>query len=137
MEKKYDLKLMQYITVAESMTRSKIKDCFMLEDVVYFIVEPGEIAKAIGKSGANVRMLGNALKKKIKFVEFNNELPEFIKNLIYPLKADDIGIDGSIVNIRSNDTKTKGLLIGRNRQNLSNLKDILGRYFKIKDITVR
>ena len=40
-------------------------------DKLIFIVDEGQMAKAIGKHGANVKRLSNMLKRDLKIVEFN------------------------------------------------------------------
>ena len=57
--------------------------------------------------------------------------------MIYPLKNLDILFDNNIITISGPDIKTKGLLIGRNSQNLRRLEDIIKRYFKFDKIIVK
>ena len=132
----YDAQLMKVMSFFESRTRAKLKDCLTLKDFIIFVVQPGQIGKAIGKKGSNVRMLEYSLKKRIKIVEFSDDAAVFISNLIYPLKAKDIKQQGSTVIIYCDDVKTKGLLIGRSSQNLRNTEKIVGRYFGVEHIRV-
>ena len=76
------------------------------------------------------------LKKKIKVVEFNSDVLQFIKNLLYPLQTTNIENNDGSVAITGPDTKTKALIIGRDKQNLNNLIAIVKRYFDVKDIKV-
>lgn len=132
---KYNIDLMKYMQLFENLTRAKLKDCIANEHLT-FIVEENEIGKAIGKKGSNVRRLEELLKKKIKIVEFNPDVKQFIRNFVMPLQVKDVTEENGIITIAGFDTKTKGLLIGRERKNLKNLKDIVGRYFKVEDIKV-
>ena len=117
----------------EKITRTKVKDCIVKEESIIYVVQPGFIGKAVGKNGANVQKLHKLLNRKIKIVEFNPNVIQFIKNYIYPLKSTEIVQDADIVTITGSDTKTKGLLIGRNAANLRFLESVVKRYFK--DIT--
>ena len=135
MKIKYDIDLMKFMQLFENITHAKIKDCISHEQLI-FIVQENEIGKAIGKGGSNVRRLEDLLKKKIKIVEFNSDIKQFIRNFILPLKVKDINQEENIITIEGPDTKTKGLLIGRERKNLENLKSIVKRYFEIEDIQV-
>ena len=101
-----------------------------------FVVNPGELSRAVGRGGYNVRNLEKALNRKIKIVEFNPGVSGFIRGLIFPLRADEISEEGGIVIMQSPDTKTRGLLIGRGAQNLRRFETIAQRYFKIKQIKV-
>lgn len=126
------------MTLFESITRSKIKDCF--EDnnkLLTFVVLQGEIGKAVGKNATNVKKLESMLNRKIKILEFNSEMLIFIKNIIFPLRTRNIIENESIITIESEDSKTRGLLIGRNAQNLRNFEAIAKKYYpQIKEIKV-
>lgn len=132
---KYDINLMKYMQLFESLTKSKLKDCIAGEQLI-FIVEENEIGKAIGKGGSNVRRVEELLKKKIKIVEFNPDVKQFVRNFVMPLHVNEINEEGNIITIAGPDTKTKGLLIGRDRKNLDNLKSVVNRYFEVEDIRV-
>ncbi len=129
---------MKFMQLFESLTRAKLKDCIASEDneQLTFIVEENEIGKAIGKKGSNAKRLEGLLKKKIKIVEFNPDIRQFIRNFVMPLQVKDITEENGIITIIGPDTKTKGLLIGRERKNIENLKDIVKRHFQIEDIKV-
>ena len=121
----------------ETLTRSKLKDCFIIEEVIYFVVQPAQIGIAIGKKGANIQRLKSLLKnKEFKIVEFNTNLIQFVKNLCYPVKINKIEQEEDVIKITAPDLKSRGLLIGRAAKNLRNNEDIVNRYFKIKEIKV-
>ena len=131
---KYDSEIMKLMTLFESMTGAKLKDCILNERLL-FIVEENEIGKAIGKKGSNIKRLENMLNKRIKVVEFNQDVLQFIKNLLYPLQTSGIENNDDVIAIQA-DTKTKSLIIGRNQQNLKNLISIVKRFFDIESIKV-
>ena len=136
---KYDISLMGYISLFERMTHAQIKDCY--EDKVLncltFIVQPGQLGKALGKGASNVRILQEKIKKKIRVIEFHPNIADFVRNMVAPLKVDNVEElgDGTIV-ITGPDTQTKGLLIGRNAANLRNLENNIRRHFEVKEIKV-
>jgi|TARA_B100001964_G_scaffold71113_3_gene80683 N utilization substance protein A len=132
---KYDIDIMKYMSLFESLSGAKVKDC-IVNDVIFFIVHENEMGKAIGKQGSNIKRVENTLKKKIKLAEFNNDVSQFIQNLIYPLKAKEIKEEEGVVTIYVDDRKTKGMLIGRDRHNINSIKDIVKRYFKVEEIKV-
>ena len=132
---KYDISLMKFITLFESLTQARVKDCIDHNGLL-FVVEQNELGKAVGRRGVKVQEVERALQKRIKVVEFNPDLVEFVKNLILPLQARDVQVVDEVVIITGHDTKTKGLLIGRNAQNLRFDEDVVKRYFPIKEIKV-
>lgn len=132
---KYNADLMKYISLFESLTGAKVKDC-IVNDNVFFIVHENEMGRAIGKGGSNIKRVEEVLKKKIRLAEFNNDVCKFIGNLIYPVKAKEIKEEEGIVTIYCDDGKTKGMLIGRDRHNINATIEIVKRYFKIEEIKV-
>jgi len=131
----YDNELIKIMTLFESFTNAKLKDCIASEDRYIFVVEEEDIGKAIGKKGANIRRLENMLKKKIKIVGFSEDVKTFIKHLISPIET-EIEENNEIVSLKCRDIKSRGILIGREAKNLKTTKEIVSRYFKIKDIKV-
>ena len=118
------------MSLFEKLTRAKLKDCFLDQNgVLVFIVEDGDIAKALGKQGRTAKMVTEKFKRKIKIAEYSTDLIKFIKNLILPYRVDEISQDGNIVVLKGEDVQVKGLLIGKNGKNLRNYESIAKRYF--------
>ena len=132
---KYDSDLMKLMIIFESMTGSKVKDC-IANDKMTFVIEENQMGKAIGKNGANIKRVEAALRKKIKLVEFSNDVLQFVKNTIHPIEVNKIEQNEGIITIYGKDTSTKAMLIGREKQNLNHLSDIVKRYFDVKEIKV-
>lgn len=132
---KLDSDLMKLITLFESVTGARVKDCIANEKLI-FIIEEGEMGKAIGKSGINIKRMENMTKKKIKLAEFSSNVSQFVKNFVYPIEASNIEEENGIVTIHGKDTGTKAMLIGRERQNIIHLSKIVKRYFDVKEIKV-
>lgn len=132
---KFDENIIKYISVVESLTGASVKDCIVDEKLI-FIIKETDIGKSIGKRGINIIRIEKILNKKLKMVGFSDDVSQFIKNYIYPIEAKEVKLDGDNVLIVGNDVKSKGLLIGRDRNNLKLLTDIVKRYFKISEIKV-
>ena len=132
---KYSSDSMKLMILFESMTGAKVKDCIANEKLI-LIMEENEMGKAIGRNGINIKRMENNLKRKIKLVEFSNDVLKFIKNIIYPIEALDIKNEDEIITIHGKDTSSKAMLIGRERQNINHISSIVKRYFDIKEIRV-
>jgi len=132
----FDKSSIALISSFSSITKAKVKDVVEEKDLLIFVVEPGQLFKAIGKKGSNVKLLSQKLKKRIKVVEFNPDLKVFIRNMVYPLNVKEITQNEKIITLEGEDVKTKGLLIGRNAQNLRLLEKVVKRYFDIDEIKV-
>lgn len=132
---RYDSDLIKLIAFFESMTGAKVKDCISNEKLV-FIMEEGEMGKAIGRNGVNIKRMENAVKRKVKLVEFSSNVLQFVKNVIYPAEVLAVDIEGDVVAIRGKDASAKAMIIGREHQNINHVNDIVKRYFDIKEIRV-
>ena len=133
---KFDSELMKLITLFESVTGANVKDCIADERITLFIIEEGEMGKAIGRNGANIKRVENMLKRNIRLVEFSNDIVQFVKNLIYPVEALEIRQENYRVIIHGRDTGSRAMLIGRERQNINHLAGIVKRYFDVSGIKV-
>lgn len=133
----YDANMMKFMSLFNTVTKANLKDCFAEEGMLVFVVQPGEMGRAIGKNASNVRRLSEMLKRKIKIVEFNEKLIEFIKNLIHPLKLMDVEENEGTITLTAIDSKTRGMLIGRAAENLRRLENQARRYFDVKEIRVQ
>ena len=138
---------MKLITLFESMTGAKVKDCISNADMrgsrrdslansLIFIMEENEMGKAIGKNGVHIKRMENMLKKKIKLVEFSSDVLQFVKNMIYPIEIFDVKQENDDLIIHAKDTHTRAMLIGRERQNINHLNDIVRRHFNVKEMKV-
>ena len=123
------------MTLFESLTGAKVKDCIINEKIT-FVVEKGNMGLAIGKQGKNLKRVESTIKKPIRAIEFDEDIRQFIKNYCYPLKDLEVEQNDKNINIIGKDTKTKALLIGRDRVNLKKMLNIVSRYFEVRDITV-
>jgi len=126
---------MKLITLFESMTGANVKDCIANEKLI-FIIEENEMGKAIGRNGVNIKRMEVLLKKKIKLAEYNKDILQFIKNMIHPVELSDIKQENRIITIYGKDSSTRAMLVGRERQNINHLTDVVKRYFDIKEIKV-
>lgn len=127
---KIDITLIGYINTFENLTRTNVKDCFYNKNnQLVFIVKEEQGRKAVGKNGMHIRKLERLLHKKIKIIEFNENICEFVKNVIYPLKSPEIKLENDTLIVKTDSTQLKALLLGREKANLKELQEIVGKYF--------
>ena len=133
----FNAETLKLMSLFERFTKSKLKDCIITDNLVIFVVKEGYASKAIGKNGANVKALQNKLNRKIKIVEFNSNLSQFVENLLLPLKLEEVYEDNKIVFVKSKDFNIKSVLIGRKGSNLRKTETLVRRYFPdLKEIKV-
>jgi NusA-like KH domain protein len=125
----YDMQMLQLMKAFEQATRARVKDLLYFKEMPTFIVEEGELGKALGRNNFNLERFEAQLGKKIKIVEFNKDMTAFVRNLIFPYRTTQIYQDGSVIIIHGQDMKTNGLIIGARAQNLRAYEAIVQRYF--------
>ncbi len=128
----YSMETIGYINLFEKSTGAHVKDCFFENEKLVFIVDQGEIGKAVGKGGSNVKHMSMIVKKPVKVIEFNNEPVEFVKTLLYPLKPKGVVAEDDKIIIKTNDVKEKGQVYGREKTNLKRIQDVVSKYFPHK-----
>lgn len=137
---KFTQELLGILSVFSKVTRVMPKDCF--EDnqgLLTFIVPKDSVGKAVGKKAVHVKKLEHLFKKKIRIIGFADAVSDFIRNVVFPLKVRNVSaldLDEEVYVIEAADIRTRGLLIGRNAQNLRNTEAIVQRYFPIKELKV-
>ncbi len=134
---KYDFELIKYISFFENTTQTKVHDLIETKDkMLLFIVEPGQIGKAVGKHGSNVLRMEKLTNRKIKIVEFNPDIRQFVKNLVYPASVKEVTKEENEVVVYGKDSMARSLIIGRENKNLKATEEIIKRYFDINNIKV-
>jgi len=127
-----DLRL---IRLVEQRTGAVIKDCIISEDTVALIVLDG-VEKAIGQQGRNVRELERILKKRVRLIQWNDEMEQFVKNAFAPGEIASIKEKEGVLILEAPTYQARGLLIGRSAQTLRTNEAILKRYFPIQQVRV-
>ena len=120
-----------FINIFEKLTGAAVKDCFLEEGKIVFVINPGNMGLAIGKNGSNIKHASAVLKKTVNIIEFNPDPVLFIKSLLFPIKPKEVKLQDTTILIVPNDTKEKGRIYGRERTNLKRMQDIASKYFPI------
>lgn len=137
---KLDNNAIKYIAVFESVTGAKVKDCVIEPNQIVFVVNPGQMGLAIGKSGINVKEVQQALGKPIKLFEYSENPEEFIKKLFAPAEIKKVDItekDARKIAHVFIETHEKGKAIGKKGENIQRVKVLLERHHDIKEVTIR
>lgn len=125
------------LTLFENITNVPVRDCFVNNDVIYYIVEEGKIGLAIGKEGSSIKNVEKVVGKKVKVFEYSTDPVKFIKKLIPQCKEVKINnLDKTTAEIRVN-KRDRGLVIGRGGEKIKVYKEILKRIHNISDIQVK
>jgi N utilization substance protein A len=137
MKVKYDMETLQRMSLFEKITKSRLKDYFEHNDKILFVVEHGFLRKALGEDKKNVTRLEELLKRRVKIIEYNEDIKRFITNVMAPLKIVSLTIEDGVATITGPDQKTKGLMIGSKATNLRMYEGIVQKYFpELKELKV-
>ena len=131
------MQTLQWMNLFEKITRAKLRDIIVEGEKVFFIVEKGQLRRALGPDKKHVTRLEELLKKKVKIVQYTENVHQFIINVLSPLKVVDMTEEDGIITIKGPDQKTKGLMIGARATNLRLYERIVQKYFPdIKELKV-
>jgi transcription termination/antitermination protein NusA len=137
MTRKLDAQTLATMTLFEKITHAHVKDCF--DDSfgnMVFVVQEGHIRKALGKNVENIDKLKKVFNKKIRILEFSSNISTFIRNVVRPIKLEDVVCNGKIYTMVAQSHKDRGILIGRNASTLRNAESIVKSYFEIDELKV-
>lgn len=128
----FDTDIIRVINAFENITGTEVRDC-ICSDAVYFLINPGKMAIAIGKNGQNIKIAEKMLKKPIKIFEWSEDCQQFIKNMIPSAKK--IGVDGEKVMVNI-DKENRGVVIGKKGANIKVIREFLNRNSNIKELKI-
>lgn len=135
----YDAETLGYLRLFEERTGAKVKDCFEGEGKLVYLVEPGEVPKAVGPGGTVVDRLKEMLKKEIQVIEFSDDPAVLAKNIFFAFSVRSVEIvpkgKGRHVTVTV-DPAWKARAIGKEGKNLKLARSILLRHTNITSVSV-
>ena len=131
---------MRYISLFERMTEAVVRDCVERDDTVVFVVESGEMGKAIGKGGANIDRVRRSINKNVEVVEYSEDEAEFVANAFQPAAIEAVEVNdedegGKVAYVEVNESD-KGLAIGKDGENIETAKHLAQRHYEFDDIVL-
>lgn len=133
---KLDQEMFGLSSLMERITGTRVKDCFKDDEgSIYFVVARGFLGKAVGKGGINIKKVEKNLGRKVRVIEHRENAADFVRNIIYPLKVEEISEDEDSVIIKDSNRKTKSALIGRGGKKLQLINRAVKRFFN-KEVKV-
>jgi len=128
----FDQDTIQLITEFEKLTGSEVRDCIK-DGAIFFLVNPGKAAAAIGKGGQNVQAAEKVLNSQIKVYEWAEDSVAFIRNLIPHADKIELSDGKALVTINM---QNRGAVIGKSGSNIKILRELVGRNSNIKELKV-
>jgi NusA-like KH domain protein len=119
------------IQIVEKMLRVPVKDVVQDDGNMWVVVPTGMLGKALGKGAVNVKKLQTKFDLRVKMIEYKDDVVSFIRNVVYPVKVEEIVLEEGVVICRDSNRKTKSLLFGRDGANLEMVKRSVSRFFDV------
>ena len=130
---------LRYSSLFQDVTRTTVLDCLDTPDRIVYVVQKGDIGRAIGKKGENVAKLRRLMNRDLLIVEFADDAETFIANVFrnYKVKKVEIEQRGDVTHATVTvDASLKGKAIGREGKNLRIARDLIARHFPIESVSV-
>ncbi|MFN3803731.1 MAG: NusA-like transcription termination signal-binding factor [Pyrobaculum sp.] len=130
----------RYATLFESITGVTPLDVVIDDEYsrIIFLVQKNQAAQAVGRNGANVKMLRQIIGKDVEIVEIGDSPEEIIKNSLYPARVLIVKItkapSGAKVAITTVSPEDRGVAIGKNGRNIARARLLARRYYDIEKI---
>jgi len=123
----------QYIGLFETITRAGVRDCIIDGDKIIFVVNEGEMGKAIGKNGVNIKNLEKILNKKIEIVQYSDDPIQFLLYFFRPAEFKEAYVaernDGKKIIKLSFNSKSSA-----SKSKVNKAKMFVKKYYNIDDI---
>ena len=138
-ELSFDTETLGYIRLFEERTGARVKDCFEAEDKLIYLVQPGEIHKAVGPGGVVVDRFKGMLKKEIQVIEYSDAEETLVRNIFFAFSPRSVEIapkgKGRHATVTV-DPAWKARAIGKGGKNLKIARAILLRHTAVDSISV-
>jgi N utilization substance protein A len=131
---------MRLISQFESLTGAGSRDCIVdnRNERIIFVINPGDMGLAIGKSGSSIKKASDVMGKRIEVVEYSADPSQFLRNCFLPAQVTGIDFDTdeedqqiALIEVRDED---RGLAIGKAGKNIFKAKVLAQRQHDIADV---
>jgi N utilization substance protein A len=139
-EIKLDANTLRLYALFERVTGATVRDIVEEEDRTVFVVEEGQIGRALGKGAQNLKRLRDVLQKDVEMIGYADDRVKFIQNLFHRFELKEVEFlprpsEGDAVVIRV-DPAEKGKAIGKGGRNVQLARKLAQRHHKLSDVSV-
>jgi N utilization substance protein A len=138
-EIKLDADTIRLFSLFERLTGAQLKDFFDEEDRSVFVVEDGQVGKALGKGAQNLKRLRETLQKEIVLVGYSPDREQFLKNVFHRFKVENIEWEdrnGDIIAHVTIPQEEKGKAIGKAGRNIQLARTLMKRHHQVADVSI-
>jgi len=131
---------LQLMAQFEAITGAGSRDCIVDErnERLIFVINPGEMGRAIGKQGSSIKKASDEMGMRIEVVEFSDDAEQFLRNCFLPARVLTVSIDeneeGELVALIDVAEEDRGIAIGKAGKNIFKAKRLAERQHDISDV---
>lgn len=138
---KFTERELRFISLFQEYTGTTVRDCVEDENMLIFVVDRGELGQAVGRRGIKAKELSNIFQKRLKIIEYSDDVAAFIANALKPANVKQVKVlekDGGVkIAIAEVDPSDKGMTIGKGGKNIDLIKQIVKRHHGIEKIVIQ
>ena len=137
-----DLEELRYMSLLQDLTGAMVYRAIVDSDGnrIFYLVDKGDMGKAIGKDGRVVKTLSKILNKEVEIIEYAQDLETMVRNLfpgVTILRVDVVDRkDGKVVYVKVRDDE-KGKAIGRDGRVVKRARIVLNKLFNVDKVVIR
>ena len=131
-----DLRALQLF---ERVTHARAIDFVQLDDRIVFVVEAGQLRRALGPEARSLNKLKELFEKPVDIVEFSDDAAKFLKNIFHQYEVTEVtlgekgGRKHATVSVKPDE---KGRAIGKGGKNLKVAQMLASRHTDIQSVSV-
>ncbi|MCX8195764.1 MAG: NusA-like transcription termination signal-binding factor [Acidilobaceae archaeon] len=125
---------LKFMSIFSEVTGATPIRCIVEEESgkLLFLVNKGELGKAVGRNGANIRVLGELFKRSVEVFEYSDNVEEMVRNLFPAVRILEVSVsergEEKLISVRVRE-EDKGRAIGRNGRNVKRASLVLSKLF--------
>jgi N utilization substance protein A len=135
-----DADTLRVIQLFEGVTGARVRDIVEEEDRTTFVVEEGEVGKAIGKGASHLKQMRDLVKKDVEIIGFAADRETFLKNVFHRFTVESVtfeprGDKGDIAKVKVPQSE-KGKAIGKGGRNVQLARALAQRHHGVVDVVL-
>lgn len=139
-EIKLDADTLRLLTLFEHMTGAQVKDVVEESDRKTFLVDEGQVGKAVGRGAANLKRLRETLKMDVEIVGFATDKKKFVENIFHKFKVESVEFEehharGTVARVKIA-PEEKGKAIGKGGRNVALARTLAQRHAGLVDVVI-
>lgn len=128
----------QHLNAFRMISKGSARDCLISENVISFLVKEGDMGLTIGKNGATVQKLRQALKKNVELFEHKKTAEAFVQNAFHGVEINGFENqeeEGKKILVAKVNNENRHKLLG-DRGRMNRIKEMVRRNYEIDDIRI-